>query len=274
MFNQTQSNVLDGLLLGDASIPGDQGLLHFSQRSDRREYVEYVAQQLSISLDRVRDRERKPDSRTGHVSRCSELRTLSAPVFHELRARWYPEGRKVVPRDLRISPECVLNWFLCDGSCSETRGGAQLVLCTDAFSKTELGFLRDQLFEVGIDSRECDRRLRVRQKSIAAFYDYVGPCPVSCFAYKWVSDELRHPSRKQDLRPHYKTIRNLYVVNGWSCNKIAQKFSTNYFSIRYVLKNHFGIRFGKNAETETTCREGVVAPSETARRASSGPAGE
>jgi hypothetical protein len=269
MFNQTQSNILDGLLLGDASIPAGQNLLHFSQRSDRREYVERIAEQLGVSRDRVRDRARQPDTRTGRVYRCSELRTLSDPVFGALRTRWYPDGRKVMPRDLRISPECVLNWFLCDGSCSPTRGGAQLMLCTDAFSPADLEFVRGLLAGADIEVNICGRRLRVRQNSVARFYDYIGPCPISCFAYKWVSEELRHPPRQVDLRPHYKTIHNLYVVNDWSCERIAKKFNTNYFSIRYILKGHFGIRFGKNAGTETTCREGVVAPSETARRASS-----
>jgi hypothetical protein len=274
MFNQTQSNILDGLLLGDASVPAGQNLLHFSQRSDRREYVERVAEQLGVPCDRVKDRVRQPDPRTGRSYRCSELRTLSAPVFGTLRSRWYPDGRKVVPRDLQISPECVLNWFLCDGSCSPTRGGAQLMLCTDAFAPADLEFVRDRLAGAGIEASICTRRLRVRQNSVARFYDYIGPCPVTCFAYKWVSEDLRHPPRQVDLRPHYKTIHNLYVINGWSCNRIAQKFGTNYFSIRYVLKSHFGIRFGKNADAETTCREGVVAPSETARRASPVRAGE
>lgn len=274
MFHQTQSNTLDGLLLGDASVPAGQNLLHFSQRSDRREYVEYVATALGLPLDRVKDRARQPDTRTGRVYRCSELRTYSDPVFGNLRSRWYPNGRKVVPRDLQLSPECVLNWFLCDGSCSPTRGSAQLMLCTDAFPADDLDFLRGLLSGVGVEANTCGPRLRVRQNSVARFYDYIGPCPVTCFAYKWVSDDLRHPPRNVDLRPHYAAIRNLYVINGWSCHHIAQKFGTTYWSIRYVLKSHFGIRFGKNADAETTCREGVVAPSETARRASPVTAGE
>lgn len=271
MFNQTQSAILDGLLMGDASIPAGQNLLHFSQRSDRREYVEYIATQLGLPSDRVRDRVRKPDTRTGRQYACSELRTLSASCFAELRAKWYPNGRKVVPRDLQLSREFVLHWFLCDGSCSRTRNGAQLMLCTDAFSIEDVEFSRHLLEAEGIESRVCGgNRLRVRQNSIGRFYEYLGDCPVSCLAYKWIAERFRHLPKQLDLRPHYQAIYNLYVRNGWSCNQIATKFGTNYFSIRYILKSHFGIRFGKNAAAETTCREGVVAPSETARRASAG----
>ncbi len=269
MFDQTQSNILDGLMLSDAYVSGKQRLLHFSQRRQNREYVEYVAQSLGIDSDRVRDRTRKPDKRTGKVYECSELRTLSHPVFIQMHERWYRDGKKVVPGDLRITPECVLHWFLCDGSCSANRGGAQLVLCTDSFSRAEVESLRDQLGSIGVEATFLpgSRRIRVSQKSIGRFYEYIGECPVSCLAYKWIPEENR-ASRQQNLKPFYEAIHNLFSINGWSCERIARKFGTNYFSVRYILKKHYGIRFGKNATTETTCREGVVAPSETKRRAS------
>jgi hypothetical protein len=143
-----------------------------------------------------------------------------------------------------------------------------MMICTDAFSRDEVEYLQAGLASVGI---ECaimrSNRLRVHQKSIARFYEYIGECPVECLKYKWIPVANR-TSKQQDLKPFYEQIFNLHTINGWSCNQIARKFETNYFSIRYVLKNHYGIRFGKNPTVETTCREGVVAPSETTRRAS------
>ena len=267
MFDQTQSNILDGLLAGDASIPRGQNLPHFSQRAACREYVELVARQLGIPADRVRSRTRKPDRRTGRVYRCSEFRTLSDPIFGLLRRRWYRDGIKAVPSDLKVSREFVLHWFLCDGACSTNRRGAQLMFCTDGFSLEGVDHLRGLLASVGVETSLCEGpRIRVRQNSVNRFFDYVGECPVRCLEYKWVPSENR-ASRQKDLRPAYEEIYNLYAVAGWSCERIARKFGTNYWSIRYVLKNHFGVSFGKNAVAETTCREGVVAPSETARRA-------
>jgi hypothetical protein len=260
--------MLDGLLIGDGYIPANQALFYFGQRSECREYVEYVAAQLGVGVERVKDRVRQPDKRTGCQYACSELRTLSHPNFARLRQRWYREGRKVVPDDLRMSPEFLLHWFLCDGACSVLRGSGQLMLCTEAFNRVEVEHLQRLLQTVGIDSTIMkSRRIRVRQGSIERFYDYVGESPVKCLAYKWIPKEYR-VSRQVNLKPHYSRIHDLYAKEGWSCERIAKTFGTNYFSIRYVLKNHYGIRFGKNAATETTCREGVVTPSETARRAS------
>lgn len=268
MFDQTQSNILDGLLIGDAYIPAKQHLLYFGQCRKCREYVEYIALRLGYSADRVLDRTRQPDKRTGKRYECSELRTLSHPAFAELRERWYAGGKKVVPEDLRISPEFVLHWFLCDGACSANRGSGQLMLCTDSFTTKEVVFLQSLLASVEIESSMmASRRIRVCQRSIALFYEYIGDCPVRCLAYKWIPLENRG-SKQQNLKPFYEQIHNLFTRDGWSCNEIAHKLGATYFSIRYVLMTRYGIRFGKNAATETTCREGVGAPSETARRAS------
>jgi hypothetical protein len=223
---------------------------------------------LGVPPARVQDRTRKADKRTGRIYHCSELRTLSHPSFAAFRARWYRDGKKVVPRDLDVSKEFLLHWFLCDGACSVNRNSAHMMLCTDAFTESDIEYLRGLLQAIGIESAVMkSRRLRVHQKSIERFYEYLGESPVECLKHKWIPVENRG-SKQRDLKPFYQKIYNLYTVNGWSCNRIAQKFETTYSSIRYILKNHYGISFGKNSPTETTCREGVVAPSETTRRAS------
>ncbi len=267
MFNQTQNNILDGLLIGDGYIPQKQDLFYFGQSRANREYVEYIAKQLDIPVERVKDRTRQPDKRTGKAYECSELRTLFHPIFAAYRARWYQDGRKVVPKDLHISREFLLHWFLCDGACSVNRSSAHMMLCTDAFTRAEVEYLQKLLETVGIESAIMKtNRLRVHQKSIERFYDYIGESPVDCMKHKWVPAENRIV-KIRNFRPLYEEIYNLYET-GWSCSKIAQKYAAEYTTIRYILKNHFGDSFGKNSATETTCREGVVAPSETTRRAS------
>ncbi len=267
MSNQTRGNVIDGLLLGDAYIPLRQKFFYFAQKQESREYVEHVATLIGEPLDRIRDRARKPDSRTGKIYSCTELRTLSHPDFVALRQRWYRDGKKVVPEDLKASRELILHWFLCDGSCSALAGRAQMVLCTEGFARPDGVRLRSLLESIGVEaSQMTSGRLRVRKKCLGHFYDYIGECPVRCLQYKWIPPEQRR-CHQADLRPRYARIAELYLREGWSCEKIGKEFGSNYFSIRYVLKNHFGVRFGKNATVETTCREGVVAPSETTRRA-------
>src|SRR5204863_8979973 len=87
MFDQTQSQILDGLLIGDGYIPEKQHLFYFGQCLRNREYVVHVARQLGIPVERVKDRTRKPDARTGRAYGCSELRTLSHSCFVRLRER-------------------------------------------------------------------------------------------------------------------------------------------------------------------------------------------
>jgi len=214
MFDQTQSNILDGLMLGDAYIPENQHLFYFGQCRAHREYVELVAHLLGYPVERVRDRIRKADKRTGKQYSCSELRSLSHSIFAVLRQRWYRNGKKVVPADLRISREVVLHWFLCDGACSVNRNSGQMMLCTDAFQQEEVESLQGLLASVGIESSRMKTcRIRVRQKSIGRFYDYIGESPVQCLAYKWIPQGNR-TRKQQDLKPFHQEIHDLYTHIG------------------------------------------------------------
>ena len=86
MFDQTQSNILDGLLIGDGYIPARQKLFYFGQCRKHREYVEYVARLLRVPGSNgfetgSANRTSEPENGIS----CSELRTLSHPFYAELR---------------------------------------------------------------------------------------------------------------------------------------------------------------------------------------------
>ncbi len=245
MFNQTQKQIIDGLIISDAYV-AREGLFYISQTSKYHEYVVYIANQLDIEENRVKIRARQPDKRTGKIYECSELRTLSHPVYLELRKRWYKNGRKVVPRDLVISKEFILHWFLGDGCCSINRNGAILVLCTDAFTKSDVEYLKGLMKNIGINCTiQKNNRLRIPKKDMLTFFDYMGDCPVDCLAYKWL-DRKYLVLKQRSLKPFYSEIYRLYL-KGWSLTQIAEKFDTNYFSIRYILKHSYSVSLSKNS---------------------------
>ncbi len=244
MFNQTQKQILDGLIISDAYITRE-GMFYISQTSKNHEYVVYIANQLGIEENRIKIRTRKPDKRTGKIYECSELRTLQHPIFLKLRERWYKNGRKVVPQNLIVSKEFLLHWFLGDGCCSINRNSAILVLCTDAFTKHEVEYLKKLMKSIEINCTiQKNNRLRIPKKDMIAFFDYMGDCPIKCFEYKWL-DHKYLVLKQQNLKPFYSEIYYLYL-NDWSLNQIAEKFNTNYFSIRYILKNSYSVNLSEN----------------------------
>src|SRR6185369_10572698 len=79
------------------------------------------------------------------------LRTLNYAEFVREHARWYPNGRKIVPRDLHLSPVTLNHWFCGDGRGGDAKG--TLGFCTDGFSPEDVGFLVDHLrLDLGVEA--------------------------------------------------------------------------------------------------------------------------
>src|SRR5947207_2878946 len=78
------------------------------------------------------------------------IRSSSSQFLKEQRLRWYPEWKKIVPRDVLLDPVSILHWYLGDGSLCVHRGyvkGAKF--CALAFTDDERIFLGDGLRKLG-----------------------------------------------------------------------------------------------------------------------------
>lgn len=136
------------------------------------------------------------------------FRTLSTPKLMEYYRRWYPkenEYKKVVPKNLILTPTMILNWFLDDGSttwrdrqpeyqdrhwCQRTQ---QILLSfsSESFTKDENQFLAAQLMKMGLNAKlqktnsGTGWRVTINQSSVNDFFDMIGDCPVPSMEYKW-----------------------------------------------------------------------------------------
>jgi hypothetical protein len=120
------------------------------------------------------------------------LRSLNYAEFVPERVRWYPNGIKAVPPDLRLTPVVLTHWF-----CGDGRGGDQkgtLGFCTDGFSISDVDFLVYRLSEdLGITTlRTLNHRghpqiLVSRRDEAVRLADCVSPYLPECCVYK-----LRH----------------------------------------------------------------------------------
>ena len=76
------------------------------------------------------------------------LNTDGSVQLHALYTKWYPQGKKVVPRDITFTPTVLLHWYLGDGNIDRQR----ITLHTEGFSKEEVEFLVQRLKEdVGLE---------------------------------------------------------------------------------------------------------------------------
>lgn len=117
--------------------------------------------------------------------------------------RWYPEGKKIIPKDIVLTPRACLHWYLGDGGLSTTRSHPACVLATCCFHRSEIeATLLPQL-------SEFSPRLK-QQKTLlgeefgfcvvldSSFLSFVGSCPGpidSVYGYKWAVKPRRRVGR-------------------------------------------------------------------------------
>lgn len=155
------NSLIDGLLLGDGSI-SPHGRLSIGQCARRKGWL-FQAQRLlrrcgvSSRVHWCDVAARRLEGRMLPATISWRLYTPHCAVFRLQRRRWYPNGVKIVPTDVNLSPRALAHWLVGDGS-GLFGGGFQL--CTNGFTRSDVDMLSRRLNEAyGIDSRvSVDRR--------------------------------------------------------------------------------------------------------------------
>ena len=124
----------------------------------------------------------------------ASFETYSYIELDEQRKRWYPNGKKIVPKDVRLTPIVLAQWYMGDGNLELKRKASyRITFCTDSFTKEENNFLANILKEkygytliVRRYKKEKGYRIFMsRQDDVKDFLLKTSPYKVSCFDYKW-----------------------------------------------------------------------------------------
>jgi hypothetical protein len=121
------------------------------------------------------------DTRTNKTYHGIMFRTRVSEVFTFYKKKWYPNGTKIVPSDLKLTPLICAIWFCDDGSViRKTENSLQLQLATDGFSKEEVdflaGLLRKELNELFIVyPKEGHYVIHAYTNATKKFIQYIGP---------------------------------------------------------------------------------------------------
>lgn len=129
-FTPEQESLINGLLLGDGSITLNKsgtGYLTVTRSSVDLVYARWCAKRLDNLLIQSSASDRIGpypvlDKRTKKTYWQVRIRSKCLPVFSDLKRKWYPNGKKVVPDDLVLTPLTVGVWLADDGSISVGKG--------------------------------------------------------------------------------------------------------------------------------------------------------
>jgi hypothetical protein len=231
ILSDEQINIFNGCLLGDAylgkSTGCNSGNYCFRLKSITEEFITTVKDVLPFKWCKDYVRPAKKALIKGKLCNCNtsfECISRTDKTITRLANQWYPEGKKIIPKDLVLSPSVVKYWFYGDGCTSWTKNrftAVQLTLCTDSFTYEECLFLQNLFRDIDIEVRIFNLRtnqyrLSIQNvKNINNFFDYIGECNIKSFQYKW-----KRPMFAENVNGQKKI-----VVNGieYSSYKIAVK---------------------------------------------------
>lgn len=181
---------INGELLGDGSIVSYSNYsASFVYGSKFYEYINYVFDMLEsfgifCSGKIYKIYKKKFDRYYYYYSSLHYSKLLL------LRKKWYPDGKKIVPKDIRLTSLTLRQWFIGDGTlmCPRQTGWkSSIVLYTCGFSIPDVEFLKAELIKLGFKTtrHKHNNALYISTKSTKEFLNYIGPCPVDRYQYKW-----------------------------------------------------------------------------------------
>lgn len=215
--------MINGLLLSDAWIPKRYSVnqncsFYFSQTIPRKDLVVFVANHFQEILIDYRYFERDVTSvmndRIIKSKRVCEIRTCRNKIFTELRVKWYPDEKKIIPKDIVLTPKTLAFWFMGDGSANwvnrngtERKNRSSISLHTDGFTFDDCSFLVNKLRELGYN-KACIQKsgkqqpiiVICRQKEVYNFMKMIEPYILECFDYKLKFPDLETYEKRIDLR--------------------------------------------------------------------------
>lgn len=196
-WTKKMKELLDGAILGDGYLNKykNRPLIdaYFVLTSNSKEHCIYIINNLPIGLFH----KNQPTSRNIKKGKHYRATSRSDIYLTNQLKRWYPKGRKIIPKDLKLTPTMCHHWYICDGSLSnrENRKG-HIHLYTDYFTKIEIQkILIKQMMKLGFECKvfkhyhPIDKRrgyaIRINTKSTKKFLDYIGLPIINYYKYKW-----------------------------------------------------------------------------------------
>jgi hypothetical protein len=270
-------NIFTGLMLSDMhirKIRNYTGKSYFTikQTKRRREFLEFIQHYYEQDgfFTKIYD---YPEPRKYPTS---ELSSRSSYEIGEQRDRWYPNGIKIIPKDLKLNPVVMAFWIMGDGGverCGKNNNSVKISLYTNCFTFEEIDFLRASIKELGIESTTHEKIknqpiiLISKASSVTKLMDMIRPFMLDCFQYKVQDPHLVNlgnaPSRTPEASKEYyhslsPEVRHERGVIAWDKRKdIANPERNQRYKDDAEFREHCKERSSKNYTPHPRIKENM-----------------
>lgn len=190
-LSQEAIDWINGELLGDGCLgsksPNYSAQVHYG--SKYLDYINYVRGKLkSFGILQMGNTSKT----TVEKMNCSYY-SYSSLCYEELlllRKKWYPNNKKIIPRDLELTPVTIRQWYIGDGCLNRPkRKGSKpyITLLTCGFPTSDVLWLVKELIKLSFKTtwQKHNNSIYISTKSVKDFLTYIGPCPVERYQSKW-----------------------------------------------------------------------------------------
>ena len=186
-----QEEILIGSLLGDAYITA-RGQIQFEQSVHQKEYLFWKHQELSSISYKNISIVKRFDKRYKHEN--ISYRFWTRQYFISWREKFYFKSKKLVPKNIQLTPLSLAVWYMDDGCFSDNK----CIIATDGFSQEDISFLQNLLLEkFNIKtSVKNESKIMIKKESFNTFFSIISPHIILSMRYK-IFDPVT-TSRKRD----------------------------------------------------------------------------
>lgn len=185
-LTSNEISVIIGSLLGDGYmriIPGrNNAFLEINHSIKAKEYVDFkfnMLKRIVISKPKAR--------KIDNVRIAYRFYTRQHPQLSILYKEFYKNGRKIIPKNLKLNSFIMAIWYMDDGSKSRS---SDIYLNTQQFSLTDqkrlLFLLREYNISARINKDKKYNRIRIKKDSIVDFMNIIKPYVIPSMYYKLV----------------------------------------------------------------------------------------
>lgn len=248
-----QKEVLDGIMLGDGCLTkhnrcsNENAQLVYLSKSEQ--HVKFVGQYFENLLAGEGYTYRKIyDKRTEKYYEQNKFRTIHCTGLTEQYKRWYPNGKKIIPDDLVLTPLKCLMWYIGDGGLVSDgqRRSQSIKLSTQGFTKVQQeNILLPQLIKFNARLQKVNKAkdghilygIYIPHKSIQDFLSFIGECPFSDYLYKWSYKKFKNKIPEISHKVHETEFCQLFK-QGLTYYAIGKHYGIEPNAVRYYLEKH------------------------------------
>lgn len=179
---------IDGELMGDGHLRlQSKYSANIGYSSKHLEYIRYVSDTLkSFGIGQAGKIRKMKCKKWGNHAYHYE--SLCYVELLPIRKRWYPNNKKIIPRDLKLTPLVLRQEMIGDGCLVHHKNcRPDIILATCGFPIKDVEWLVKELNKLGFKSRRqpVNNLIGISTYSTKQFLHYIGECPVQCYQYKW-----------------------------------------------------------------------------------------